>query len=368
MVKNGNKKVLVAMSGGVDSSVAAYLLASEGYDLIGIHMKFYSETEELDSNKHLVKEDNKCCSIESSEDVRNICNRLGIPFYVLNFREEFKENIVEYFVSSLKKGITPNPCIMCNRDIKFGLLFDKMKELNASYIATGHYARVVNENGKYLLKRALDSYQDQSYFLCNINREVLPHLIFPLGEIENKDRVREIAYNNGLLRVSSKKDSQDICFVANNDTKEFIKKNVLKNVTDEGNILDTHGNVIGVHSGLSLYTIGQRRGFNTNIPKPLYVISKDFSKNTLTVGELNECRVYKFRLENMNYIVDNINKDIDLKLQIRYKGSMLDIKEIEFNDNTVNITLLNGEIGVAPGQFGVLYYRDSVVGGGIINY
>ncbi|MCL4392733.1 tRNA 2-thiouridine(34) synthase MnmA, partial [Patescibacteria group bacterium] len=232
MVKNGNKKVLVAMSGGVDSSVAAYLLASEGYDLIGIHMKFYSETEELDSNKHLVKEDNKCCSIESSEDVRNICNRLGIPFYVLNFREEFKENIVEYFVSSLKKGITPNPCIMCNRDIKFGLLFDKMKELNASYIATGHYARVVNENGKYLLKRALDSYQDQSYFLCNINREVLPHLIFPLGEIENKDRVREIAYNNGLLRVSSKKDSQDICFVANNDTKEFIKKNVLKNVTD----------------------------------------------------------------------------------------------------------------------------------------
>ena len=367
MVKN-KKRVLVALSGGVDSSTAAYLLSLKEYDLIGVHMKFWSDISSSESNAHLVKEDNKCCSIESSEDARNICEKLNIPFYVLNFRDEFKDNIVDYFVLSLKKGITPNPCVMCNKNIKFGILFNKMKELNADYIATGHYVNVVSHNGNYLLKKSKDLYHDQSYFLCNIDKKVLPHLIFPLGDIENKNKVREIARENGLLRVSSKKDSQEICFISNNNTRGFIKKNVLNNTVDEGDVIDTSGKVIGKHQGLSLYTIGQRRGFTINIPEPKYVLSKNFKDNTLTVGSLDECKVYRFRLNEMNYLSDKIIRAMDLKIQIRYKGSMLGIKDIFYGDNYIDVTLLNGEVGVAPGQFGVLYNKDYIIGGGIINY
>jgi tRNA-specific 2-thiouridylase len=362
--KNTTKKrVLVAMSGGVDSSVAAYILKKQGYDLIGVHMKFWTEKEGSDSG-HLTAKDNKCCSIEGVEDARNLCDQLEIPFYVLNFKDDFKDNIVNYFVESFKLGLTPNPCVMCNRNIKFGLLYDKMKDFNADYVATGHYARISKINNDYYLSRSRDLSKDQSYFLHGIKKDVLSKTLFPIGEIESKDEVRKIALD-AKLRVSAKKDSQEICFIPGNDYKGFIQRNV-KTDCSNGDIIDLEGNIIGKHIGLSYYTIGQRKGIETSLNKPLYVIKKNFRDNTLIVGDIEDCKTYNIVLSDINILKDDqIGKNT--KIQVRYRGKILDIDNYKIIKNNMNIALKDGDIGIAPGQFGVLYNNDTVIGGGVIS-
>ncbi len=359
-----DKKVLVAMSGGVDSSVAAYILKEQGFDLIGVHMKFWTE-EQGDEYGHLSAKDNKCCSIEGVEDARNLCDQLNIPFYVLNFRDDFKEDIVNYFISSFKNGLTPNPCVMCNKKIKFGLLYEKMKDFNAQYVATGHYARIIKEDGEFKLSRALDLSKDQSYFLHSINKNNLASTLFPIGEIKSKDEVRDIAHKAGL-RVSAKKDSQEICFIPGNDYKGFIERNVNIDHTP-GDIVDLSGNIIGKHNGLSYYTIGQRKGIETVLIKPLYVIKKDFRNNRLIVGDIEDCKTYNLTLSNINMLSDDDKMNKGTRIQVRYRGKILDIKDLHKEGDDLKILLKDGEIGVAPGQYGVLYNENIVIGGGVIS-
>ena len=323
------------MSGGVDSSVAAYILKKQGYDLIGVHMKFWTEKEGSESG-HLTAKDNKCCSIEGVEDARNLCDQLDIPFYVLNFKDDFKDNIVNYFIESFKLGLTPNPCVMCNRNIKFGLLYDKMKDFDADYVATGHYARISKVDNNYYLSRARDLSKDQSYFLHSIEKNVLSKTLFPIGEIESKDEVRNIA-KEANLRVSAKKDSQEICFIPGNDYKGFIQRNV-KTDSSSGDIVDIEGNVIGKHIGLSYYTIGQRKGIETSLTKPLYVIKKNFRNNTLIVGDIEDCKTYNIVLSDINILKDS-EIGSNTKVQVRYRGKILDIDNYEIIKNSMNISL-----------------------------
>ncbi len=364
--ENKKKTVLVAMSGGVDSSVAAYLLKQQGYNLIGINMKFWTEDSAISSG-HLSVKDNKCCSIEGVEDARSVCDALGIPFYVLNLKDDFKQDIVEYFISSFKLGLTPNPCVMCNKKIKFGLLYEKLKEFNADFVATGHYARIINKGGKYFLSRSVDLSKDQSYFLHNISPLVLSQTLFPIGELASKDYVRSIA-KNAHLRISSKQDSQEICFIPGNDYKGFIQRNVPIS-SSKGNIVDKEGNILGQHDGLSFYTIAQRRGINTKLTKPLYVIKKNYKDNTLVVGDIEDCKTYNFKINNLNLLTESFNIE-NVKIQIRYRGKLLELENIKYsrdNPDTLIIKLKEGEVGVASGQFGVLYDGNYVVGGGVIN-
>ena len=256
---------------------------------------------------------------------------------------------------------------MCNKKIKFGLLYEKLAEFNADFVATGHYARIINKDGKYFLSRSVDLSKDQSYFLHNISPLVLSKTLFPIGELASKDYVRSIA-KEANLRISSKQDSQEICFIPGNDYKGFIQRNVPISSL-KGNIVDKEGNVLGQHEGLSFYTIAQRRGINTKLTKPLYVIKKNYKDNTLVVGDIEDCKTYTFEINNLNLLIDSFDIE-NVKIQIRYRGKLLELENIKYsrdNPDTLIIKLKEGEVGVASGQFGVLYDGNYVVGGGVIN-
>lgn len=338
------KKLCIAMSGGVDSSTAALLLKEAGYDVFGVFMKLWDSKER----------DRGCCSLSDSIDALRVSEKLKIPFYVLNLKEEFKKYVVDYFIGEYKKGRTPNPCINCNLFLKFQILFDKVSQMGADYIATGHYARIDE-----FLYKGVDEKKDQSYFLFNIPKEKLSKIIFPLGGLR-KEEVRTIAEKAGLV-TAKKRESQEICFIEG-DYRDFLRKEGLD--PREGDIIDIKGNIIGKHRGFFNYTIGQRGGLNIAKGYPIYVIDIIPDKNIIVADE--EKYLYKRELfiENTNFY-DDIKEGKKYLVKIRYKhrGEMaLVLKEGE----KYRIVFDTPQRAITPGQAAVIYDGDRVLGGGWI--
>lgn len=360
-------RVLVAMSGGVDSSVVAAMLKEEGYDVTGVFMNFWKDVS-LDE-----KYENKCCSLESIQSARNVAQIIGVPFYVINVQDEFKKEVVDYFLEELKKGNTPNPCVVCNKEIKFKILLQKMLEFKANYVATGHYARICEVKSqrskvkKLRIFEARDKSKDQSYFLYKLNQGELSKIIFPLGDYA-KVEVRKIA-KKFKLPVHDKKESQDVCFIPEKGYENFLAK-MLK--LKKGVIKDSNGIVLGKHDGLPLYTIGQRKGIKIGGNGPYYVIRRDFKQNSLIVGSEKELFSQGMKLKNMNWIAEKPKFPSKILVRTRYRNPLvcgiidMDTK-YDIRNTRYKILFDKPQKAVTSGQSAVFYSKEGeVIGGGTI--
>lgn len=333
------EKVLLAMSGGVDSSVAALILQQKGYEVIGVTMQLLENVADVQSAKKL-------------------CNKLEIEHHILDLKQDFKESVINDFVSSYISGITPNPCVVCNKKIKFGKLYEFAKELNCDYFATGHYAKVDYDKAleQYVIKKSNAKAKDQTYVLYGIDKNIIEHLIFPLGEFENKEQIRGIALKNNL-EVANKKDSQEICFIPNNDYVAFIGKEKV------GNIVHKSGKVLGKHKGYINYTIGQRRGLGLANETPLYVIKIDPKKNEVIVGDEKDLYTNEVYAEDLNFLIPF---ETELKAKIRYSAKEANAKVYLLENGQAKIVFEEPQRAVTPGQ-SIVFYKDNILaGGGII--
>lgn len=348
---------MIAMSGGVDSSIAAYLVRRQGYACIGCTMKLYDNADIGVSCRRT------CCSLDDVEDARSVAFQLGMPYYVFNFTKDFREKVIQKFVQSYESGATPNPCIDCNRYMKFDKLYERAKILGCQYVVTGHYARIEYDGSRYLLKKALDETKDQSYVLYSMTQEQLAHTLFPLGSL-NKTEVRKIAHENGF-RSAEKPDSQDICFVPDGDYASFLERYTGK-VYPSGDFLSTDGAVLGQHKGIVRYTIGQRRGLGVSSEAPLYVTAIDPTGNTVTLSHGDGLYAKTLIASDINLIsVAQIEHPMKVKAKIRYRQKEQPATVIQVGD-TLKIEFDDWQRAPTLGQAIVLYDGDTVVGGGTI--
>ena len=379
------KKVAVGMSGGVDSSVSALLLKQQGYDVVGLFMKLWHDPCGTGQNA--------CCDEKALADAQKVAKEIGIPLYVVDVRREFKEAVTDYFIDEYSNCRTPNPCVVCNKKIKFGWLLDFAKKIGCDYLATGHYARVsksVNQRVSnsvqeltnrpadslfYSLEKGKDLAKDQSYFLYRLSQDQLSRIIFPVGGM-TKDEVRKIAKENDLP-VHEKKESQEICFVED-DYRSFLKRNLGENAFQAGEIVDSEGNIIGRHEGLINYTIGQRKGIDQVASskgqvarKPLYVIGFNREKNQLVVGEDKDLLKKEFVVESVSWINPSSEGQVasskGLKVKIRYKADEVPCSVTMIRDSRFMIQTAKPVRAVTPGQSAVFYSGDEVIGGGVIS-
>lgn len=351
-------RVVVGISGGVDSSVAAYLLKQQGHDVIGLFMINWEE------------KDSACTAEEDFEDVKRVCNKIGIPYYSVNYAKEYYDRVFKYFLSEYKAGRTPNPDVLCNREIKFGPFLDKAMALGADMIATGHYAKVIEKDGKYLLAKASDLNKDQSYFLNQLNQYQLSKVIFPLSDI-SKPEVRKIAKQLDLS-TAEKKDSTGICFIGERNFKKFLQEFL---PAQPGNIIDIHGNIVGKHEGLMYYTLGQRRGLNIGGLKGgngerWFVLDKDLGHNNLIVSQGEDKLLFSDGL-----YADNINwipclpkeKEFNCLAKFRYRQPDQEVKVSILSDKSIKVDFIQPQRAITPGQFVVLYDKNGMcLGGGTI--
>ena len=352
-------KVVVAMSGGVDSSVVAGLMKEEGFDVTGITLKLYDDSKAS-------KEGRQCCAGQDILDAKRVSEHLNINHKILFYQKKFKEEVIDSFIDSYVAGETPIPCVQCNQTVKFRDLFKYAKELNADALVTGHYVTRLQNNGKASMYRAKDSNRDQSYFLFSTTQEQLDYLRFPLGYIE-KDETRNIA-NKLSLNVADKPDSQDICFVPNGDYSSVIKK-FRPESFKPGDILDLSKNKIGKHDGIINYTIGQRKGIKIPSTEPLYVINIDADKNTIIVGPKESLIIQNIKLRDLNLLGSEKEFNEDIFIKVRSTGRLLKAK-INFKGGAANVQIIDGETGISPGQACVFYSKDDngdkLLGGGWI--
>ncbi len=351
------KKVAVGMSGGVDSSVCAVLLMEQGYQVSGVTLKLHEERDDLEKT---------CGSLTDAEDAKKVADKLGIDFFVCDMKETFQKQVIERFSQSYERAETPNPCILCNRYIKFDAMLEYAKSIGMDYVATGHYANVEfdEKSGRYLLKKAKDLSKDQSYVLYSLTQDQLSHILFPLGNLE-KSKVREIAEENGFHNAK-KKESQDICFVPDGDYAAFIRR--FRGISfPEGDFVDKDGNVLGRHKGIIHYTVGQRKGLGLSFPCPMYVVSKNLENNTVVLAPIEELYQSTCYATDINLIsVPKIEGEIKVCAKIRYNQKEQPATVTQIDDNTLQITFIEPQKAITKGQAVVLYDGDVVVGGGTI--
>lgn len=358
------KKVLIGMSGGVDSSVAAAVLLEQGYDVIGVTMRLW-DGEEINGSFS----EGICCSLSAVEDARRVAHKLGIDYHVLDFRSEFDKHVVDYFTSEYQRGRTPNPCIACNKYIKFDAMLKKADILGADYVATGHYAKVDFDQtlNRYLLKKSKAARKDQTYALYGLTQRQLSRIVMPLGDVMNKEEVRRKAMELDLP-VAEKPDSQEICFVPDQDYAGFITRRS-GNTCQKGNFIDTQGNVLGQHNGIIHYTVGQRKGLGITFGKPMFVIQINPQTNEIMLGEkgseFSDC-LYANRLNFIPF--DRIDKPLQVKAKIRYSAPEAAAEIFMIDDDLLKVMFEQPQRAVTPGQAVVFYEPDSdvVIGGGLI--
>lgn len=353
-------KALIAMSGGVDSSVAAYLTKEKGYECIGATMRLYDGAEPETSNGK------ECCSIDDVMDAKKVAASMGMDHYTLNFSEKFEEQVIAKFIDCYEKGITPNPCIYCNRYLKFETLYKRSLELGCDYVVTGHYAIIEKDasTGRYVLKKAKDLTKDQSYVLYSLTQDQLAHAMFPLGGITKKE-AREIAEKNGFVNAK-KSESQDICFVPDGDYASFIE-NYTNKTYESGDFIDTSNNVLGTHKGIIRYTIGQRKGLGLALNEPMYVKEVNVDDNTVMLARDEELFSSVLYANDLNFIkVADITEPIRVNAKIRYRHTEAPATVTKVAEDVIKVEFDEPQRAITKGQAVVLYDGDTVVAGGTI--
>lgn len=356
------KKVMIGMSGGVDSSVGAAILLEQGYEVIGVTMQIWPDMGE--DRKQV---EGGCCSLSAVDDARRVANKLDIPYYVMNFKDVFEDKVIRYFTQEYIQGRTPNPCIACNRHVKFDALLRKAVSMGIDYVATGHYAKVEYDHTiqRYLLKKSITEKKDQTYALYHLTQEQLAHTLMPVGSY-TKEQIREKARELGLT-VANKPDSQEICFVEDNDYGRFIQETTNHPIVP-GNFIDIHGNILGKHKGIVHYTVGQRKGLGISFGKPMFVVSIDAAANTVTLGEADEVFQPSLTASDLNFIsIDRLKEDMRVTAKIRYSASEAWATISPLDHDRVRVTFDVPQRAVTPGQSVVFYDGDIVVGGGTID-
>lgn len=356
-------KVLMAMSGGIDSTVAALMLHKEGYDVVGITMKTWDYATAGASKK-----ETGCCNLDSFNDARAAAVQHGFPHFILDIREEFGDFVIENFVEEYLAGRTPNPCVMCNTHIKWRALLKRADALGCDYIATGHYAQIhQHTNGRYFLRKGIDETKDQSYVLWGLQQDLLSRTLLPLGTYR-KSAIRQMAHDFGYPELAKKSESYEICFVPDNDYRGFLKHKVptLENDVKGGVFVDKNGHILGNHKGYPFYTVGQRKGLDIALGKPAFVTEIIPETNTIVLGEEDDLQKSQMKVSGLNWIkYDGVTDGTELITKIRYKDKGA-LSSLYNNEGNISVTFFDSVKGIAPGQSAVFYEGDDVVGGGII--
>lgn len=355
------KKVVIGMSGGVDSSVAAYLLKEQGYEVIGVTMQLWQE-----SDSQIIEENADCCGLSAVDDARSVAEKLDIPYYVLNFKDTFKNCVIKPFVKEYLNARTPNPCILCNRYVKWEALLKRSRELGADYIATGHYARIKKlENGRYVIQNSVTAKKDQTYALYKLTQEQLSHTLMPVGDYY-KDEIRKIA-ERLELNVAAKADSQDICFVPDNDYAAVIEREASGRIPPVGNFVTSDGKILGQHRGIIHYTVGQRKGLNLAMGYPVFVTGIRPDTDEVVIGKNEDVFTDNLICDDLNFMaVDDLNEPVEVIAKIRYShnGTPCTLKKLE--NGQAECIFHEPVRAVTPGQAVVFYQNDYVYGGGTI--
>ncbi len=361
MTEGTGKRVVVAMSGGVDSSVTAALLKEQGYEVIGISLQLWDHSRDQGNEAPA----GGCCSLDDLHDARRVAQQLGIPFYMVNAEEEFRQLVVDNFVDEYFSGRTPNPCTRCNERVKFGLLLDRARELGAELLATGHYARIrQDEAGRYTLLSGLDQNKDQSYFLFTLNQDQLSRTLFPVGGM-TKPEVRVLAERFGL-RTAAKGESQEVCFIPDDDYVRFLEEERGAGLLS-GAIVDTSGNILGHHQGIYRYTVGQRRGLGIAHAHPLHVLGVNVESHEVVVGAKEKLPRHGLTASGLNWIIPPVTATIETTCRIRYRQRPVPCLVTSLPDGGAVVRFINPEPGVTPGQAVVFYDGERVLGGGWIS-